>query len=105
MTGCDLIEVSICEQVIEVSGSPGAQGIQGASGSGASATTQLLFIAIVDGNASFPLPNINASVGVDLYINGIMQSRASFNATSTLLSIPEQLNVITGDVLSVMCQI
>jgi hypothetical protein len=89
---------------VVVYGMQGIPGVAGQDGVG-SATQAINQLAVADGEQTIVLPGINIGAGVDVFINGLWQSRASFTVTSSLLTVPSTLNVESGDLVSVIYQV
>lgn len=56
-------------------------------------------VASADGLQVLTLPSVAASGGT-LYINGLAQSRHAYVVAGTAISLPADLNVIAGDLLT-----
>ena len=69
--------------------------LQGAPGGGT--YHQIIQTAVADGAMTVAL--VNALPGLQLYINGLAQT--DFSYTSSLLTLPATLNIITDDVIKV----
>jgi hypothetical protein len=72
----------------------------GGSGSGA---TEFEYEAVANGAVVLTLPVEPIAPG-DLYINGLKQRRTAYAVTSTTLTLPSDLNVITGDIITYIFQ-
>jgi hypothetical protein len=75
------------------------------SGSGNSAIQEKVIPITTDGAQTVTLtPAINASLGVNLFINGVRQPRTEFTVTNTLLTLPSTLLLMVGDVVTLEYQ-
>lgn len=90
--------------VPEAYGVKGDPGPPGPPGAGAQ-THEIFEVATQDGAMTIALPNINAAAGLDVYINGVKQARSAFTVTNTLLTLPADLLIMTGDGISAVYQL
>lgn len=94
----DVVESTLV--VVEVV-TAGPQGIQGPRGVNAGTDLdEFELVAATDGAQSLTLPAASGASHI-LYINGLAQRRSSYTVSGANVTLPDTLNIRTGDVLVV----
>jgi hypothetical protein len=94
-----MLIVSRSNNNIVISG--GRQGLPGVGG-GSPSHSEVEFQAALDGSQSVLL-TLTAS-DIDVFINGLKQSRTSYIFSAPNLSLPGTLNIMAGDIITIIYQ-